>query len=316
MISVSSVKRFITFSNASIFLTLFLVMVGGFVRATGSGLGCPDWPKCFGMWIPPISFDQLPSGFSPDQFNPLKTWIEYINRLIGVLIGFSILLAAALSIPLRKKSPSTTVLSISGLVLVIIQGLIGATVVFSELEGYLITIHMVVAIAILFVLISANVKARTSFDFQGSNVSPVSIAQKNILLTILILSFVQIVVGTQVREHVDMLDYTSDLSRNLWLDSIGFLYEFHRSFSWLILLGSGFMVWDTVRKNTAVTRVQKWSGIVLVLVVMQFVIGVVLDRFALPPAFQMLHLTSATALVCAQYYFFKTVNVPHLQPIK
>lgn len=309
MISDTSVKRFITFSNVSIFLTLFLVMVGGFVRATGSGLGCPDWPKCFGMWIPPISFDQLPVGFSPDQFNPLKTWIEYINRLIGVLIGFSILLAAGLSIPLRKKSRSTTVLSVAGLILVIVQGLIGATVVFSELEGYLITIHMVVAIAILFVLISANISARTTFLGHESLISPVSSSVFYTSVGLLVLTSVQIIVGTQVREQVDILGFAGEADRSMWLQLIGFLYEFHRSFSWLVLVGAIYLVRETAFRQKLSLRVQKWSFFILILIIAQFVIGVILDRFALPPAFQMLHLTSATALVCAQFYFVRTVKI-------
>ena len=103
----------------------FLIAVGGIVRATGSGMGCPDWPKCFGNWVPPTSIEQLPPDYKEsysalrekknvkfakylqvigmtdtankilnDQsilveadFNAVKTWIEYLNRLVGVVIG-------------------------------------------------------------------------------------------------------------------------------------------------------------------------------------------------------------------------------------
>ena len=77
--------------------TLKLILAGGIVRATGSGMGCPDWPKCFGRWIPPTEFSQLPSNYreiygaklkGEVEFNAVKTWIEYANRLLGVLVGF------------------------------------------------------------------------------------------------------------------------------------------------------------------------------------------------------------------------------------
>ena len=69
---------------STIAATLFLIMVGGIVRAAGAGLGCPDWPKCYGLWIPPMHVSELPPGFDVDSFNAFKTWTEYINRLIAV----------------------------------------------------------------------------------------------------------------------------------------------------------------------------------------------------------------------------------------
>jgi cytochrome c oxidase assembly protein subunit 15 len=85
--------------RTSFFLVLFLVFVGGVVRSTGSGMGCPDWPKCFGLWIPPIHISEVPEKYWPNprlpvdmqiQFNPVKTWTEYLNRLLGVFVGFVI----------------------------------------------------------------------------------------------------------------------------------------------------------------------------------------------------------------------------------
>ena len=109
--------------------TLFLILVGGLVRATGAGMGCPDWPKCFGQFIPPTHVSQLPADYKQvyveqrleknakivsflnslgfvdlasniendpnvgkeEEFSAIKTWIEYINRLIGAIIGLLVL---------------------------------------------------------------------------------------------------------------------------------------------------------------------------------------------------------------------------------
>src|SRR5215210_9343150 len=67
--------------------TYLLILVGGVVRASGAGLGCPDWPRCFGSWIPPASAAELPAGFDPSLFNPTLMWTEYLNRLLGVTVG-------------------------------------------------------------------------------------------------------------------------------------------------------------------------------------------------------------------------------------
>src|SRR5580704_1968920 len=71
--------------------TYFLIFAGGLVRASGAGLGCPDWPRCFGSWIPPTSTAGLPPQFDPALFNPTLMWTEYLNRLFGVTVGFLIL---------------------------------------------------------------------------------------------------------------------------------------------------------------------------------------------------------------------------------
>src|SRR6185436_11022631 len=70
--------------------TYFLILVGGLVRASGAGLGCPDWPRCFGSWIPPASAADLPPQFDPALFNSTLMWTEYLNRLLGVTVGFLI----------------------------------------------------------------------------------------------------------------------------------------------------------------------------------------------------------------------------------
>src|SRR5262245_59139243 len=72
----SSFQRLALWTTAT---TYFLILVGGLVRASGAGLGCPDWPRCFGAWVPPASAAELPPQFDASLFNPTLMWTEYLN---------------------------------------------------------------------------------------------------------------------------------------------------------------------------------------------------------------------------------------------
>ena len=118
-----ALNRFQKLALTTVAATLFLILVGSLVRATGAGLGCPDWPKCFGVWIPPTSLADLPAGYDPADFNVFKTWTEYINRLIGVVIGLLIIIATAFtSLSYRRKRPVVTYAAWAAFVLVLVQG--------------------------------------------------------------------------------------------------------------------------------------------------------------------------------------------------
>lgn len=285
---------FPTVAITTVIATVLLIFIGVLVRATGAGLGCPDWPQCFGMWIPPTSAAELPAAFDASEFNVLKTWTEYVNRLVGVLIGFLILLTAIFSFAYIGDRNRVFFSSLAALILVIFQGWLGGQVVRSGLESGMISLHMSVALAILMTLVYAAWHAvRDNYRFTLMIHHKRALFKLSMLLLVLTLS--QVILGTQVREGIDMVN-KDVFERSEWLDQVGIIDEIHRSFSWTILLvGLGIIYY--VKKHNLVYNISRLAFSILGLIVFQILIGVVLAYGSMPASFQVLHLGFSSILV-------------------
>src|SRR5688500_13566798 len=139
----NSQSAFLKFSKL-ILINIFLVILSGrVVRTTQSGMSCPDWPKCFGRWIPPTSEDQLPANYKElyafkyidTSFNPYHTWIEYLNRLLGALLGLLLMVQFFWSFIYRKTNRTIIWLCLALLLLTGFQGWLGSKVVEANLEA-------------------------------------------------------------------------------------------------------------------------------------------------------------------------------------
>lgn len=292
--------------------TLLLILIGGLVRASGAGLGCPDWPKCYGLWIPPMTVDAVPAGFDTADFNATKTWTEYINRLIGVLIGLLITATFIQSFRYRKSKPSVTVASGSAFVLVLFQGWLGGQVVRSGLSEWVITIHMIVAMIIVGLLLYAAFKATAG----QINLRLTVIHRKHLLIAssaLLLITLMQLGLGTQVREAIDTISRSGMFpDRSSWINEVGLIDDIHRSFSWLVLFLSGYLVWFArkAQLDKPFTQLTVW---VLALVLSQIIIGIVLAYLGMPPVFQVLHLFGSALLICAMLLLVFAANESELK---
>jgi heme a synthase len=222
--------------------TYLVIMAGAIVRGTGSGLGCPDWPRCFGQWIPPMDISELPTNYKElyqiagktiADFDPFKTWTEYINRLLGVLLGFSIVALFIRSLGLRHRERNLPWFCGGLLLLIIVQGLLGAMVVSTHLKPFIITIHMLLAMVLLFALLYLR---KYCADLEDTAiVPPTDNKGLGVVKGLVGLIFIQILLGTQVRQSVDhLVRDTQQASYATVIDELGLIFYIHRSFSIII----------------------------------------------------------------------------------
>ncbi|WP_221389884.1 heme A synthase [Dyadobacter sp. NIV53] len=299
-------------------ITLYcLIIAGGVVRSTGAGMGCPDWPKCFGTWIPPTKLSELPPDYKSIygaklkgeiEFNPVKTWIEYVNRLIGAFTGVMIFLTLLASIPyLKPGARHIFYFSLAAFVLVGIQGWLGSKVVSTELLPGMITIHMLLAIVIVFILLYVLTWSSFSHGIFASK------GGRNILNTfgwlVLILSLVQILLGTQVRENIDeVIRAFGYEARGEWIDQLDARFYIHRSFSILVVAANLFWFYTINKSGTSHRSVKRLSRICLIILAFEVLTGVLMAYFGVPPYAQPMHLTLAILLIGLQFIVWLLIN--------
>ena len=259
-------NKFTKIAKITLVLVYLVILAGAVVRMTGSGMGCPDWPKCFGYYIPPTDISELlwqperefkkgqviiideslwvaKENFSTSEkynannwvpytkhdyaiFNPFHTWTEFINRLFGALAGLGTLIMAIASFTYWKKQKSITILSWLVVFAMGFQAWLGATVVYSVLAPAKITIHMVMALFIV-AMILYLIHATSS---KIKSLIPDKIT-RNFMLLVLSTTLVQIVLGTQVRQFVDLQsDLYGENAPVLWLSNATLPFYIHRSF--------------------------------------------------------------------------------------
>ncbi|CDM22880.1 Heme A synthase, cytochrome oxidase biogenesis protein [Castellaniella defragrans 65Phen] len=134
------------------FLTLDLIMFGAFVRLTDSGLGCPDWPGCYGHLSPLGAGDHIRAALEAMPYGPVsafKAWIEMIHRYAGALLGLLIIAIAVCAWRLRGLPGRSPALAGWTLVMVCVQGAFGAWTVTHRLMPLVVTTHLVLGMSLL-----------------------------------------------------------------------------------------------------------------------------------------------------------------------
>ena len=137
--------------------TYLLIVIGAIVRATGSGMGCPDWPLCHGQIVPPLG--------------DTAAWIEWTHRTVAAAIGFLVLGLVIVAVRSYRRQLSILVPTVGALLLVIFQAYLGKVTVDTNNAGEWVTAHLATALALLALLTFLAIRARYAADLPARGAS-------------------------------------------------------------------------------------------------------------------------------------------------
>lgn len=301
----------------TLFLTFDLVLFGAFTRLTDSGLGCPDWPGCYGSATPIGAQVEISAAQSAMPTGPVthgKAWIEMVHRYLATGVGVLILTLASMTWWLRRRGPGVSPWwPTFTLVWVCLQGAFGALTVTMKLFPAVVTLHLMFGIGLLALLMAQAVR----YDGAGKRPLPAT------LRTGLWLGFgvlwLQIALGGWVSTNYAVLacpDFPTchgqwvpemnwqgfrvwrelghtpagELLPFMALSSIHFV---HRSAAWLVL---GVLVWLgwRLRQQPGLASAGQW---LLGLSALQFITGLSNVVLGWPLLAAVLHTGGAAAMV-------------------
>ena len=337
-------SKFPKIVQISIISVYLIFLAGSIVRMTGSGMGCPDWPKCFGYYIPPTSEAQITwkpnaefkKGFiivkdevlfvaekdiktteqfktenwkkytkhNYAKFNKYHTWTEYINRLTSVLAGFVFLFLIYGATKFWKTDKRIPYLAFAAFFLMLVEAALGKMVVDTNLKPGMITIHMVLGLVIIALLL--QLKFIISDKKSEHNYNSLF---KKLLIVSVIFSLIQIALGTQVRQFIDeQVKLFGFENKNYSLMDPSFKFYFHRSFTIAIVLVNFGLFYINQMKKLGYKLVN-W---IVFLIFLETITGILMYYAEFPLGTQAIHLLSGAVLFGLQFYLYlqsrKTVS--------
>jgi protoheme IX farnesyltransferase len=237
--------RFRRLAVVTIAATFVLIAVGGLVRATDSGLGCPDWPRCFGRLVPPAE---------------LHAWIEHSHRLVASVV---MVLVALLVVAAYRTGQERAVrrAAVAALVMVLAQALIGAFVVWWKLRADSVTLHLATALALVALLSYIGFRARYASDRSrrhGQDRGFVRLAGAGAGLL-----YLQMLVGSTVTGHLAGLAYPLNVLLPDLGPSVARIQLAHRALAMVVgalVLAIWVVARRTQRAHPTVTRLAGYAA--------------------------------------------------------
>jgi cytochrome c oxidase assembly protein subunit 15 len=330
--------RFQILATAALVSVLFLMFVGAVVRVTGAGMGCPDWPTCWGCLIPPTSVEQVdfeklpierfrskaermgrdPSTITEEslraEFNPRHVWTEFINRLCSLPVGFFSLATLIAAFWQRPARPLVFGMAFASLAIVLINAWMGARVVYSGLKPGVLTTHLALAMLLTGTLMYCAWRG-TERPWRIVMHAEWRAKSRLAVVLLLIACIASGILGAQVREMTDELAKFHDKApRETWIAELeqSWIYLAHRSLSWVVL-GIAILAWMLTRRHRqgGAGMVEK---VVLGIVIAQMVLGVILSQIHIFSWVQVLHVGLAAVLLSFVWLWIFGLSGPRNTP--
>jgi protoheme IX farnesyltransferase len=281
-----SAKRYFRLALTTAIATWLLIAVGSFVRITGSGLGCPDWPTCHGQIIPPLDPAAL---------------IEYVHRLLALLGSILMVLTALAAARWHRSDPWIARPALVVPPLLVVQILLGAFTVLLELPRELVFIHFATASTLLALLVATTVAACTAARRRAHGLPrPRDPLLRAISVTV-VATFGMILLGA----------YVVGAGASLACPAFPACYEHvilpagnpgahahmaHRAGAFVLAALMGVTLWLALRHPTATHGVRRLAVAASVVLVAQILVGIGNVLFLLPGWLRLLHVALATGL--------------------
>lgn len=316
------------FCGMTIIAVLMLFFLGGLVRVTESGMGCPDWPKCFGSWVPPTSEASLPDNYKAlfedkrqskidrlvtflnkigmtnkaeaiagndgllqaHAYSFPKAYTEYINRLFGALTGIFALLASWFSLKYFTADRPKMVFTLLGLFFIILNGWLGSLVVDTNLFPGMVTVHFVIAFLAVASFLVAYYRGK-----QAINTAPTGV-QSALLIFAFALGVIQLLSGTLVREVADAVAMTGVLINTENYPLLGNSFQYHR-FAAFALFVTLLLVWILGKKSQGRRSINRFYVAMMALTLLQIITGVLNIRMSFPPVVQLIHVVAGSLVL-------------------
>lgn len=309
------------------FLTFDLIVFGGFTRLTDSGLGCPDWPGCYGAANPFIAHEQIAAAEALMPTGPVtkvKAWIEMIHRYLAMGIGVLIMALMFQSIRQWRKTKQDAfkpAMPVALFLFVCVQGAFGAWTVTLKLQPVIVTIHLLLGMALLAMLVWLGGREdylmkppAPSRDIAGLQ------GLRTLALVAAVVLVVQIALGGWVSTNYATLacdefplcdgkfvpemdfEHGFTLWRELGKTAAGHYLQFsalvaihwvHRNFAVIVTIVLGLAAWRALRQP----QLRKTGKMLAAVLLVQLFTGVATVFFDFPLAIAVLHNAGAALLV-------------------
>ena len=311
-----------------VFMTFDLIVFGAFTRLTDSGLGCPDWPGCYGTSNPFHALSDIQQAESALPSGPvtvMKAWIEMIHRYLAMTVGALILIQVAIAFNKVKTLGKSCLFSSLGLLLLVcIQGAFGAWTVTLKLQPIIVTIHLMLALVLLACL-TAYAQQEWNEKISAVRTLRIKPLPAKLLLVAFMTIFIQVFLGAWVSTNYAVLacpDFPTCLGaawpetnwvegftlwRELGLNAQGefispvalqTIHWAHRLFAVLVLIVLSFLAWRALQLATpAIPGLKRFGKLLFGLLALQVLSGISNVVFQWPLLAALLHTAGSAALV-------------------